>query len=127
MDNILSTKLYEGEMTVGMSTFMGTDSYGYNNMWNTTGSLNPENQDIVRIIWFYDGFQPGNIIIEFSINIIGLGVIEFDGIKIDFTIEKNIHFIDKGSVYAVSVLGYETNPFNDVGEITTVKINYKLI
>ena len=108
---------YEGDMTVGTFSFFGTTTYGYNPVWAQPGSLNPLNSDISNIMWSDGGTQAERIVITFIENISSLGTIEFDDVEIAFTIYNNT---------AISVDTFELNPFNSVGQISTVKMSYKL-
>jgi hypothetical protein len=112
-----SLTIYEGDMTVGTLSFFGTTTYGYNPTWAQPGSLNPSNSDISNIMWADSGTQAERIVITFIDNISSLGTIEFDDVEIAFTIDNNM---------AISANTFPSNPFNDVGEISTVKIGYKL-
>jgi hypothetical protein len=112
-----SISSYSGNMTVGTFVFATITAYGYHPMWAQPGSLNPLNSDIFNITWADGGTNAEKIIITFIDNISSLGIIKFDDVEISFIIDNNT---------AISVNTFSSNPFNDVGEISTVNINYLL-
>lgn len=107
--------VYEGDMTIGTYTFMTVTSYGFNPGWATPGSLNPANGDISNIYW---ASNTEKIYFSFVGAVLNLGTVEIDDVEIEFEIFDT---------YGIrSVPSYSSNPFNGVGEISTIKISYKI-